>query len=161
MLNAIRDMIPRLSIGNQCLASAGLAASGADALTATAVTLTIDGVFNAFAAQAAIDISALPAYDFQGCELNSAVVVKPGFTAKFVFAANASDAIALLCGAPMANDSAEHADWPPLVDGYAPFGGVKVVNAGTADFVPGTTAFNAAGITATFINFQVIPPRSV
>ena len=161
MINALRDMTDRLTAGNLCLASPGLAASGADALTATAVTLTIDGLFKAFGVQAAIDISALPAYSNDGLPISPATPCPPAHTAKYVLAANMSSAIVLLCGTPLPNDNPDTADWPPLIAGYAPIGGIKVVNTGSAPYVPGTTAFNAAGIAATFLNFMTIPPRSV
>lgn len=161
MLNAIRDMTQRLTIGNQCLASAGLAASGANALTANAVTLTIDGLFVAFAAEASIVLGTLPAFNHEGKSASKATTVPVGFTVKYVLAANAAGNMALLCGAPMDNAGIDPADWPPLPEGYAPFGGIKVINAGAAAFTPGTTAFATAGVTATFLNFMTIPPRSV
>ena len=45
---------------------------------------------------------------------------------------------------------------PDLPDGCAPVGVIKVVATG-ADFVPGTTALDAAGITATYFNLSSIP----
>ena len=90
MLNAIRDMTQRLAIGNQCLASAGLAASGANALTANAVTLTIDGLFVAFAAKASIMLGTLPAFNHEGKSASKATTVPVGFTVKYVLAANAA-----------------------------------------------------------------------
>jgi len=45
---------------------------------------------------------------------------------------------------------------PDVPDGCAPIGVIKIVATG-ADFVPGTTALDAAGITATYINISRIP----
>ena len=49
---------------------------------------------------------------------------------------------------------------PDLPDGCAPVGVIKVVATG-ADFVPGTTALDAAGITATYFNLSSIPANSI
>lgn len=44
-----------------------------------------------------------------------------------------------------------------LPEGFIPYAVVKVVNASGADFVPGTTALDAAGLTVTFTSVQVLP----
>lgn len=49
---------------------------------------------------------------------------------------------------------------PDLPDGAAPVGVIKVV-ATSADFVPGTTALDAAGITATYYNLSYVPAASI
>ena len=49
---------------------------------------------------------------------------------------------------------------PDLPDGCAPVGVIKVAATG-ADFVPGTTALDAAGITATYFNLSSIPANSI
>lgn len=46
---------------------------------------------------------------------------------------------------------------PPFPGGVAPLGVVTVANGSAADFVVGTTALNAAGITATYSDYATIP----
>jgi len=47
---------------------------------------------------------------------------------------------------------------PTPAAGYAAFGAVKVANGSGAAFVAGTTALDAAGITATYVNLAGIVP---
>lgn len=66
MLDSIGDTALRRTIGGLCIGNAGLAIHGTNAenvLTGAAVTLTHNGVCNAFAAQTEIDLSGKTAYD--------------------------------------------------------------------------------------------------
>ena len=47
-----------------------------------------------------------------------------------------------------------------LPEGFLPYAVVKVANASGADFVPGTTALDAAGLTVTFTSIHVLPQGS-
>lgn len=47
-----------------------------------------------------------------------------------------------------------------LPEGFLPYAVVKVVNASGADFIPGTTALDAAGLTVTFNSVQILPQGS-
>jgi len=163
MLNAIGSETLRRAIGNQCLAAAGFAIHGGNAenvLTANAVTLTIDGVFNAFAAQTEIDLSAITVHDRDGVVDDTKRTLADGYEQKFVLAANAADTIVVVAGDPLPTAQGDEPDWPSLPDGYAPFGGLKVVNASSADFVLGTTDLSASGITDTYYDIMTIPPRA-
>jgi len=137
MLDSIGDAALRRTIGGLCIGNAGLAIHGTNVenvLTATAVTLTHNGVCNAFAAQTEIDLSAKTAYDEKGVALSAI---------------------------PMLTSQGDDADWPVLPFGYCPFGGIKVVNGTASAFTIGTTALNTASLTVTYSSLLTIPPRSV
>lgn len=164
MLNSIGDETLRRVLGNICVGNAGLAIHGTNAenvLTGAAVTLTHNGVCNALAAQTEIDLSGKTAYDAAGVALSAIPSQADGTTCKYVLAANISDAIIILCGTPMLTAQGDDADWPVLPAGYAPFGGITVVNASGSAFTIGTTDFDATGITTTFKSLMTIPTRAV
>jgi hypothetical protein len=49
---------------------------------------------------------------------------------------------------------------PDVPNGLTPFGYIKVVNASGANFVIGTTLFDAAGVTSTFVDVAMLPAAS-
>ena len=149
---------------NMTLDDVGLAIHGTNTenvLTANAADQIINGVFNALAADTEIDISALSFYDGDGNLLSAVTALADGYEAKYVLANNASDTQICCIGWPMLTSQGDDADWPNVPTGYAPFGGIKVVNASGADFTIGTTALDASGITDTYYDLGFVPPRAI
>lgn len=171
MLSSIPHDSVRHTVGNRSFTAAGLAIHGSNTenvLTANAVTCCIDGVFNTLAAQTEIDINGLTFYNENG-ETNTkgvtpytgVVAVPAASECKFVLAVNASDTIVVCQGnrAVTADVTAGTAvsAWPKVPAGFAPFGGVKVVNGSSADFTLGATDLDATGITDTYYDLSVVP----
>jgi len=154
----------RTAVLNMCFGDAGLAIHGVNTenvLTANAVEMSVNGVWNTLAAQAEVDISGLTFYNGDGDVLTAAPVVQTAYEAKFVLARNSADTIICCCGFEIATADTEEPDWPVVPDGYTPFGGIKVVNATGSDFTIGTTGLDTANITDTYYDLCNIPPRSV
>ena len=69
--------------------------------------------------------------------------------------ANAANAKGVLIDLDGAMPEGKYAHLPPITDDLAVLGAVKITNNSTANFVPGTTAFDAAGIVAKYYDLNV------
>ena len=169
------------ALGNRSLNSAALAINAASAATfKTTATLnyTIDGVFYS---KAAFTAQAFPATTYtvkQGYStfflvyLDAAGAVGVAQGVPFAPETDPADGLTksrayrvLPSNLPGGASTIEKGGYlrshnspliPDLPDGCAPVGVIKVVATG-ADFVPGTTALDAAGITAAYFNLSSIP----
>lgn len=134
----------------QCLTSAGVTASGAVATWSTsALTYILNGVTLAKAAlttQAVPAAAALTATGFQ------AVVVVIGLD----IAGNMTQYVSQVAtSANSAADALGKLIYPQIPDGIVVIGGY-IVQSNATVFTPGTTLFNAAGITA--VSFNTVGP---
>lgn len=135
---------------NQCLTSAGVTASGAVATWSTsALTYIVNGVTRA---AAALTTQAVPA---------AATLTAAGFQAVAVTIGIDSQGNMTQYVSPVATSTSSAADalgkliYPQIPDGIVVIGGYIIQSNATA-FVPGTTVFNAAGITA--VSFNTVGP---
>ncbi len=146
------------------LASAALAAgtNAGTIKTAVIVPYVIDGVFYSRAIVDNVSIAVnLAAPGFGAPSNGSFTGAVGGSTRLYGLYLDAAGAISVVPG-PVASTAALAAGQAPLqfpqqIRGRCFFGALRVaVTAGTT-FIPGTTALNAAGVTATFLNMATLP----
>lgn len=166
---------PQATAGNRCTSAHVLAinAGGAATVKTTgAIVHTLDGVTRSKAALSAQSIAVT--HNYLG--VASAGYVQPASTTVYyTLAVNAAGSVAVVQGAYFGQtfDTAPTASLgqnsfggarvtgdgavPSVPAGYCPFGLVKVATNGSTTFTPGTTALDAAGVTASFFDLAVIP----
>lgn len=159
-LNHLGREADRGLIGTRCHGAAGFAIDGVNAEnveTANAFDYSINGIMYSNAADAEIDISAeiasLPADLADGNEQI------------YVFCIDSAGAYYVIAGDVVANADIDagtkNSHWPEGGgDDMCAFAAVKVKNASGADFILGTTALSAAGITDTYYDLAVIPANT-
>lgn len=148
------------------------AASAATVKTTNAISYAVNGVLYSKAILAAQSIAVT--HDFQVAP--SLGYVQPaGTTAYYTLGVNAAGTVSVsqssFLGQKYAADPTLGVGAAAMVGvsfignglpadvpaGYAPFGMVKIVTAGAATFTAGTTALDAANITATYFDLSVVP----
>jgi hypothetical protein len=144
-------------LGYRCMAAGGLrmqgGVSGPLYQTQNTITYTADGVIKTKAAAASQNL----ATNKYGA--NDATNLPAGKTGYWVIALDAAGNIKNFQSVRVLPDgSVQHTEKiPDVAAGYTPVGVIKVVNASAGNFVPGTTNFDAAGITTTFYDVAMLP----
>lgn len=172
-LKQVSSQPVRHLLGNRCNSRPILAIGTSKAAinTTAAAEFVIDGIIRN---KAAITSGALVALAASHLPTAGAAYLQPsglaGFytqpastTVYYVLALNAAGTQVVVQGTydgqPIAN-GAGYAEGdgnvPPLPDGVAPFGMIKVVT-GATTFVPATTEFDAANVTSTFYDLACLP----
>lgn len=131
--------------GNRCLSAVTLAINAGSAATfktTGTTTYIVDGVFKTKAALSAQAFTA------------GHTPVPPSTTCYFVVGLNAGGTVKTFQGGCRAGKVGK---LPELEDGYTPIGIIKIVTNGSTTFTPGTTALDAAGVTATYTDVSVLP----
>lgn len=174
-MSALRDILNgslRKALGNRCLSKITLAINGAAAATVKstgAINYCIDGIFYTKAALAAQSIAVT--HDFQGNPVSasaiSSYVLPAGKTMYLLLCLNAAGTVAVVQGSyegqsiPNGTDKAKvlvgNGDIPAEPAGYTAIGLIKITTAGAATFTPGTTALDAANVTATYHDLAAVP----
>ena len=164
-----QSSIPGRQFGQMCFTKAaraiGTAPTGFN--TTGTTTYTIDGVFKTFAAQtsrafvspaplnsAGTATDTAPGYVVQG--VNSTIYYTVGVDVNGNFGVAQGQPNGPVTS-PIGIGAYGSGNVPDLPMGWCPFGLVKVVTTASTTFTPGTTALNAAGITATFYDQALIP----
>lgn len=150
-----------INMSNRSYSKGALAIHGTnlfDALTAAAVTYSINGILYTKAAMASVGAATLGgangALD-ETCAAATMTPQLPGFDAAYLLLLDAAGTVKATQGASVATGGVVQVPGcPPL---YAPFGLIKVRNASGSNFVFGTTVFNAAGVTTTFFDVSASP----
>lgn len=172
-MSSISDILSqsvRKVLLNQCLAKATLAinAGGAATIKTTGTTpYTVNGVHYTKAALAAQSMA--PTHDFSGTPVAQGVAafVQPANTTVFyVVALNAAGTVAIVQGSYAGQTLVYPADLSKTVlgsgliptepSGYTAIGVVKVAT-GAVTFTPGTTLLDAANVTATYFDVEILP----
>lgn len=169
-LQDVNDLASRNGIANRCFSKAVLAinaASAATVKTTNAIDYCVGGVIYQKAALAAQSIAVT--HDARGNASTGYVVPANGgvpLTVYFTIGLNAAGTVAvaqsdfagrdlsLVSAGTSARGNGLIADTP---DGYTNVGVIKIVTNGTATFTAGTTALDAAGITASYFDIAVLP----
>lgn len=161
----------RRAVGNFCMSKITLAINlgGAATVKSTGATIyVIDGIAYTKAALAAQAITVT--HDCFGNAVGapnlSAYVQPAGTTAYLLLCLNAAGTLAVVQGSYLGQSLA----FPDLSKvltgtgaigvepaGYTAIGLIKVVTAGAATFTPGTTALDAANVTATYYDLTDVP----
>lgn len=130
----------------QCLTSAAIQATGAVATWSTsALTYVVNGIT---IAKAALTTQAVPA----ACALTNTGFQNVVFMIGLDVAGNVTTyAGPVATSANSAADALSKLTYPQIPDGVVVIGGV-IIQSNATTFTPGTTNFNAAGITATAFN---------
>ena len=161
----------RKVLANRCLTKATLAinaGSAATIKTTGATTYSIDGVLYSKAALTAQSIAVTHGAFGDVVAAGPAAYVQPVLTTVFyVIALNAAGTVAVVQGTyagqtiTFANDLSKvysgNGAIPVEPAGYTAIGVIKVALAGAATFTPGTTALDAANVTATYFDVDVLP----
>jgi hypothetical protein len=79
-----------------------------------------------------------------------------GTTGIYLVTINAAGTVTVRQGSVVPVNSGQNLLWPTVPNTDCVIGSIKVVNL-TNPFIPGTTAFGAAGVTATFTNLVTAP----
>lgn len=92
----------------------------------------------------------------------SAGVIQPVLTkCLYLIYVNAAGTVASVQGKPVLTADLTNGvavlKWPDLPANVAPIGAVKITLASTATFTPGTTALDAANVTATYYDLFAVP----
>lgn len=170
-LSAINDAALRAALGSRCLTKATLAinaASAATVKTTGATSYTINGVFYTKAALAAQSFAVTHREDGSAVTATDAAYVQPAETTViYLVCLNAVGAVAVVQGGYAgqavlyANDKSKvltsDGGVPEIPAGYIAIGAVKVATAAATTFTPGTTALDAAGVTATYFDLSMVP----
>lgn len=168
-LKQINNADLRALLGNVCLSKATLAinaGSAATIKTTGTTTYIADGVHCTKSALSAASFAVT--HNYLGLpvatELPGAYVQPASTTVHYVVAYNAAGTVAVVQG----NYSGQVISSPPgtvvygtgglplLPSGYTPIGIVKIV-LGATTFTPGTTALDAASVTATYTDVCMLP----
>lgn len=161
----------RAAVGDRCMSKVTLAINAGAAATVKttgAATYIIGGVFYTKAALAAQSIAATHRFDGEAVSAADPAYVQPaGTTVIYVVALNAAGTVAVVQGSyagqsiTYANDKSKvlvgAGGIPKLPAGYVPIGAIKVATANAATFTPGTTALDAADVTATYFDLAILP----
>lgn len=148
------------------------AASAATFKTLTALQFTNDGIWKYKAALSAQSI--VPTHNWQGSAVSVGYVQPISKTVYYTVGLNAAGTVAVVQGSysgqQLSSDptvgvgqAVMGATWvgdgsvPDVPDGYTPIGIIKVTTNGSTTFTPGTTALDAAGVTVTYTDVQVMP----
>ncbi len=149
--NVLVDEVTRELLGNRANGPVGLAIHGSTASlfkTTNAVKIVVGGKWVALGAQSSIAASSLASY-----------VVPVSSTAYFGVWADASGTISLspslLASFPVIDRATSTSSGRRVQKCF--LGYVKVVTDGTHTFTPGTTAFDATGVTTTFVDCAYVP----
>ena len=156
---------------NRCLTKATLAINAGAAATIKttgATTYTVDGVMYSKAALAAQSMAVTHGCFGEVVAAGPAAFVQPVLTTVFyVVALNAAGTVAIVQGCfagqniTFANDLSKvivgNGAIPDEPAGYTAIGVIKVALAGAATFTPGTTALDAANVTATYFDVTILP----
>lgn len=133
-----------LGLGTACLSKAGLA-EGLN--PATIKTAAPNGAGTDFC----IDGILYHKADTDNIAMTAAAQQAANTTAFYTVSINSSGTVKVTKG----KDG--KLSWPAVPADEAPLGGFKVVLSGGATFTSGTTDLSAAGVTATFTDFSVVP----
>lgn len=170
-LSSIASASLQKVLGNRCYTKAVLARD-ADAATklqtTNAATYSVGGVL--YSKSALNDQAATVTHRFNGDAVTTAdpAYVQPSNTkVKYVVALDAAGNVAVVQGSYAGQTIAFKADlskvltgtgdFPAEPAGYTAIGYFTVETNASATFTPGTTALNAAGVTATFFDVAVLP----
>lgn len=175
-LDDIFDGALKRALGATTTSAHTFAATGgatATVQTTGAIVSQIGGVTRSRAALSAQSLA--PTHDIFG-NVNASVYTQPSSTTVYyVLGVNAAGTVAVVQGTfqgqnlvppvtsgvgPLANSGTSFVgdgSVPSLPDGFAPLGLLKVVTGASATFTPGTTLLNAAGLTNTFWDINLIP----
>ena len=157
-LGDIKDAALKYLLGNRVNSKAGLAIGSVATKVSTAAALvySVNGIMCSLAAGDIVLTTGLP-------------VVPVGSLAWYLLCADAFGNVTTVQGLNVgqgqtdANTGARIAGifpnnaLPPVPAGTTAFGAVKVITDATHAFTPGTTAFNAAGITTTYYDLACVP----
>jgi hypothetical protein len=158
-------------LSNFCSSRIALAINAGGAATVKntgAIIYAIDGVLHTKAALAAQSIAVTHGFEGKLVAAGPAAYVQPaGTTVLYVLALNAGGDVAVVQGTYLGQTITYPADLTKIVtgngliptepDGYTAVGVIKVATANAATFTPGTTALDAADVTATYYNVAVLP----
>jgi len=139
------------ALGGMCLTKGVLAINAASAATVKTTNALVYGVAGVLYTKAAL-----------------AAYVQPiNTTALYVLALNAAGTVAVVQGTYAGQQVTYGSDLskivtagygvPTLPAGYTPIGAIKVATNGSATFTAGTTALDAAGVTATYFDLALLP----
>lgn len=156
---------------NRCLTKGILAinaGSAATIKTTNAITFTVDGVLLTKAALSAQSMAITHGAFGDPVASGPAAYVQPVLTTVFyVVALNAAGTVAIVQGCfagqnmVFPNDLSKvivgNGAIPDEPAGYTAIGVIKVALAGAATFTPGTTALDAASVTATYFDIAILP----
>lgn len=158
-------------IGNACFSKATLAinaGSAATIKTTGTTTFTVGGVFYTKAALSAQSFAATHRADGAAVSALDPQYVQPiSSTVFYVVALNAAGTVAVVQGSYAGQQMTYGSDiskvttmgggLPALPSGYTAIGVVKIATNGSTTFTPGTTALDAAGVTATYYDVARLP----
>lgn len=144
-LRNIKNQDARDVTATSCFSKPGLAAgtSAGTIKTTAAAEYSIGGITFSKAATDNVAVTA-------------GVAQPASSTAIYVVAADAAGAITTVAGRAVTGANTPVS--PLIANSLAAIGAFKIVTNASASFTPGTTAFNAAGVTATFFDLARVPP---
>ena len=146
------------------------AASAATIKTTNALAYMIRGIFYSKTALAAQSFAVTHRFDGNPVSALDVAYVQPANTTVFyLVSVNAAGTVAvsqgsyagqaITYGSDLSKIIVGSGDVPELPAGYCPIGVVKVVT-GATTFTPGTTALDAASVTATYKDVSLVPLAS-
>ena len=171
-LSKVRDAELRRLLGNQCLSKVTLAinaGSAATIKTTGATIFSIDGVLYTKAALLAQSFAVThnACGEAVGGDQPPAYVQPVLTTVFYLVCLNAAGTVAIVQGSYEGQSIAYPNDLskvltgkggrPKEPEGYTAIGVVKIALAGAATFTPGTTALDAANVTATYYDVSRLP----
>lgn len=171
-LSDVNAQSVRAAIGTQCHSKITLAINAAAAPTvkSTGATIySIGGVYYTKAAMAAQVLTITHRFDGSPVTTADPAYGQPAETEViYVLAYNASGTLAVVQGS-YAGQVIRYADdksrvetgrggVPTLPSGHAAVGAIKITTAAATTFTPATTALDAAGVSATYYDLQLLPP---
>lgn len=170
-LSEIQAAAVRDALGNRCNTKATLAINvggAATVKTTGTTTYTIGGVLYSKAALSAQSIAVTHRFDGSAVSTADAAYVQPAeTTVVYVVALKADGTVAVVQGSYAGQSITFAADKskvltgtggiPALPSGYVAIGAIKVATAAATTFTPGTTALDAAGVTATYYDLALLP----
>ena len=156
---------------NMCTSVALLAISGAAAATVkttSAINYTINGIAKIKAALTTQSIAVThDAFGVPVAKGFAAYAQPAGTRVVYVLSANAAGTVAVSQGTYLGQRMPKRGDLSVTLDGtggvplepygFTAFGAIVINLAVAATFTPGTTALDAAGVTATFYDVSVLP----
>ena len=172
-LSLIQNRAIRRLFANQCLSKVALAinaASAATIKTTGTTTYAIEGIAYSKAALAAQSFAVT--HSFQGgsvaLQTEAQAYVQPQqTTVVYVVALDAAGNVAIIQGSYAGQQITFPLDISKVITGVGgvpfvattmvPIGAVKITTAAATTFTPGTTALDAAGITAVYTDIIVLP----
>ena len=140
--------------GTLCLSNAGLAVGG----TSTGIAIAAP---NGAGVDFCIKGVSYHKADAATAAITAATVQAVATTCLYVIALNSSGTVSSIKGTEVLSaeltSEEEFLFYPQVDDDVCPIGAVKVVTDATHTFTAGTTAFDATGITDTYINLFAMP----